>query len=257
LNPYESLARFYDLENATRVDDLPLWAELARETGGPVLELGCGSGRVALHLAREGFEVVGVDSSPAMLALARDRLARNARAAEKVQLLLEDFTRLQLARVFPLVLLPYNTFAHLLEPADQSATMQTIAAHLAENGLLAIELPNPAAALADSSASLMLEQTFRDEERDATIQQFSSLRMDRLAQRGYITWLYDETDREGTLRRTTIPMILRYFFPAEIRLLMEAAGLRVRHLWGDYDRSSLTEESPTMLVVGGRQPNRL
>jgi SAM-dependent methyltransferase len=255
MNPYESLARFYDLENAQRVEDLPFWADLAREAGGPVLELGCGSGRVALHLAREGFDVVGVDSSPAMLALARDRLGRNTRTANKIQLLLEDFTRLQMARVFPLILLPFNTFAHLLEPAEQSATMQAIAAHLAGNGQIAIELPNPAAALASSQEGLVLEHTFRDEDRSVTIQQFSSLRVDRMAQRGYITWLYDEIDSGGLIRRTTIPMTLRYFFPNEIQLLFAAAGLRVLHFWGDYDRSPLDDDSPTMLVIGGHPAN--
>jgi SAM-dependent methyltransferase len=252
MNPYESLARFYDLENADRADDLPLWADLARETGGPVLELGCGSGRVALHLAREGFEVVGVDSSPAMLDLAKARLTHQPRTAKRVELLLEDFTRLQMARVFPLILLPFNTFSHLLESPDQSAAMQVIAAHLHEDGLAAMELPNPAAALSVAAEGLVLEQTFRDEDRGMSIQQFSSLRVDRLAQRGRITWIYDEIDAGGAVHRTTIPMTLRYFFPGEMRLLMEAAGLQILHLWGDYDRSPLTEESPTMLVVGQR-----
>lgn len=254
MNPYESLARFYDLENADRVEDLPLWADLARETGGPVLELGCGSGRVALHLAREGFDVVGVDSSPAMLELARNRLTHNAQSVSRVQFLLDDFLRLQLARTFPLILLPYNTFAHLLDTSDLTAAMQAISAHLAPQGRVAVELPNPVSALTAAQDGLVLEHTFRDEDQGVTVQQFSSLRVDRIAQRGHITWIYDETDSRGGVRRTTVPMILRYFFPNELRLLLSAAGLRILHLWGDYDRSGLAENSPTMILIGGRQP---
>jgi SAM-dependent methyltransferase len=234
------------------VDDLPLWAELARESGDPVLELGCGSGRVALHLAREGFRVVGVESSPAMLELAAGRLARNAKTAPLIQYLLDDFTRLNLARTFPLILLPFNTFAHLLERAEWNAALQAVAAHLDSRGRVAIELPNPLPLLTPAPDGLVLEHTFRDAERNVTIQQFSSLRVDRIAQRWQIQWLYDEIDPEGSVRRTIVPMTLRYFLPEEIRSLLLQAGLRPIHLWGDYARGPLEENSPTMIVVGGR-----
>jgi SAM-dependent methyltransferase len=252
MNPYEILARFYDLENADRVEDLPLWAELARENGDPVLELGCGSGRVAMHLAREGFRVIGVDSSPAMLERAKSRLARNAKAASQVQYLLDDFTRLNLAQTFPLILFPFNTFAHLLERPDWNAALQAVAAHLDPQGRVALELPNPMSLLAPVPDGLVLEHTFRDEERGITIQQFSSLRVDRIAQRWHISWLYDEIDPEGNVRRTIVPMTLRYFLPEEMHSLLLQAGLRMVHLWGDYARGALEENSPTMIVVGGR-----
>lgn len=252
MNPYEILARFYDLENADRVEDLALWASLAQETGDPVLELGCGSGRVALHLAREGNTVVGVDSSPAMLELAKNRLARNAKTASHVQFLLDDFTRLNLARTFPLILLPFNTFAHLLERADWTAALRVISSHLDPRGQVALELPNPVSLWPQPQDGLVLEQTFRDEERGVTIQQFSSLRVDRIAQQGRITWLYDEIDSQGLVRRTVVPMTLRYFLPEEIHSLLSQAGLRMIHLWGDYSRNPLEDTSPTMIVVGGR-----
>ena len=252
MNPYTQIARFYDWENADFTEDLPFWCDLARQHGGPALELGCGSGRVLLQLAREGFESVGVDSSPEMIALARNRLAKQPAIADRIRLVEEDFRRLKLQQTFPLVILPFNTFSHLTETADADAALRTIAAHLAPAGVFALALPNPVPIYSTVPEGLVLERTFRDEERQTTIQQFSSLRVDRVQQLGNITWIYDEIDSAGKVARTTIPMTLRYFFPNEIPMLLERAGLRLQHLWGDYDRSPFAENSPALIAVGGR-----
>ena len=233
-------------------EDLPLWADMARESGGPILELGCGSGRVLLHLAREGFETTGVDSSPSMLALARRRLARQPSIAGRISLLEENFTSLRTGRTYPLILLPFNTFSYMVDPPDVRDALETISLHLAPGGRAAFALPNPIPLYSDPSESLMLERTFRDKARNVTVQQFSSLRLDRAAQLGYITWIYDEIDSSGTVTRTSIPMTLRYFYPNELDSLFERAGLRLLHTWGDYNRSPFAEDSPSLIVVGGR-----
>jgi SAM-dependent methyltransferase len=252
MDSYASIARFYDLENAEFTEDLPLWAGLARERGGPALELGCGSGRVLLHLAREGFEATGVDSSPAMLALARRRLSLQKSLAGRITLVEEDFTRLRLGRTFPLVLLPYNTFSHMTDTGDAAKALETVCAHLSPGGNAAIALPNPIPIYGNPAEGLMLERTFRDESRRVAVQQFSSLRVDRAAQLGHITWIYDEIDSAGNVTRTPIDMTLRYFFPNELACLFEQAGLRLVHTWGDYERSAFTEDSPALIAVGGR-----
>jgi SAM-dependent methyltransferase len=252
MNSYAQIARFYDWENAEFTEDLPFWCDLAREHGGPVLELGCGSGRVLLHLAREGYETTGVDSSPEMIALARRRLAKQPAIASRIQLLEADFRRLDLKRIFPLAIAPFNTFAHLSDPADADATLAAIAAHLAPGGILALALPNPIPIYSALPEGLVLERTFQDRDRDVTVQQFSSLRVDRVAQLGHITWIYDEIDPSGKVTRTTVPMTLRYFFPNEIPPLLERAGVKLRHMWGDYDRSPFAEDSPALIVIGAR-----
>jgi SAM-dependent methyltransferase len=255
MSSYTQLSRYYDLENANRVDDLPLWADLAREARGPVLELGCGSGRVALYLAREGFETVGVDNSPEMLALAEKRLALSPKIASRIKFLAGDFRALQLDRTFPLILLPFNTFAHLIDPSDARAALGAIRRHLSAGGRVALELPNPVAALCADETGVAFERTFRDEERGVTVQQFSSLRVDRAALCSSILWLYDEIDAAGRVTQTTVPMTLRYFFPSEIALLFELEGLHATNFWGDYDRSPFEENSPTLIAVGGPAPS--
>jgi SAM-dependent methyltransferase len=251
MDSYSLLARFYDLENVDFTEDLPFWADLAREHGAPILELGCGTGRVLLHLAREGFEVTGVDSSAEMIARARHRIELQKTIAGRIQIVEGDFSNLKLGKTYPLILLPYNTFAHMTTDSGLRATLGVIASHLTPDGRFILVLPNPIPIFGSSPEGLVLERTFRDEERNLSIQQFSSLRLDRVAQLGHIVWLYDEIDSTGRVTRTSVPMTLRYFFPNELRALFEQSGLRPLHLWGDYDRTPFMEDSPALIAVGG------
>jgi SAM-dependent methyltransferase len=252
MDSYSLIARFYDLENAALTEDLPLWEELAVEQGSPFLELGCGTGRVLLHLGRAGFSGIGVDSSPEMLSRARARLALNPNISSRLQMVQADFTQLQMASAFPLILAPFNTLAHISDPSALRQTLDTVVRHLAPGGKFAFDLPNPSPLFASEQDGLVLERTFHDEERGTTIQQFSILQVERLAQRGLVTWIYDETGADGVLRRTTVPLTMRYFFPAELELLMERAGLRLVHMWGDFDRSPVEDDSPKIICVAAK-----
>src|ERR1051326_6676889 len=189
MNPYTLLARYYDLENAGFTEDLSFWLELAEEFGGPILELGCGTGRVLLNLARRGYAVTGIDNSPEML----DRLEAKLKQASTghlatpptlIRAAMTDFN-VTGASPFSLGLIPFNTFMHLLTPADQIAALSCIRRHLKLGGALALDLPNPGEAYAAQEQGLTLERSFRDGDR--TVQQFSSIDLDRAAQLAHIT----------------------------------------------------------------------
>jgi len=248
-DPYQFLVRYYDLQNADLTEDLPFWLELAQQRQGPIVELGCGTGRVLLQLAREGHAVVGVDRSAAMLTRARARLDSRPELRNHIELILQDFTALDLKRAFELVLMPFNTFAHLLTRAEQSAALQSIQRHLEPGGWFAFDLPNPAEVYAAAREGLLLERIMRDEERGCTIQVFSSFLLERNTQHGHVTWFYDEIDDQGRLSRTTVPMTLRYSFPDELASLLEANGLRIRNIFGGYDHEPLEENSDRMVLV--------
>jgi SAM-dependent methyltransferase len=246
---YTNLARYYDLENADFTEDLDLWLELAEAAGGPVLELGCGTGRVLLNLARRGYAVTGIDNAPEMLARLHARL--NAASQRHlatppvvVEARMEDF---ELPQRFALAIMPYNTFMHLLTPEAQLGVLARVRRHLAPGGRLALDLPNPGDAYAAQEQGLTLERTFADGER--TVQQFSSVALDRAGQLAHITWLYDATAPDGSVHRTIVPLTLRYTCPGEMRLLLESAGLRLEHLYGGYDRSPFVDGAPRMIAV--------
>ena len=247
--PYAALARYYDLENADFTEDLDYWLELADEAGDPILELGCGTGRVLLNLARRGHSVTGLDNSPEMLARLHAKLeAASGRhlpsPPQIVQAALEDF---ELPLRYRLALMPFNTFMHLLTTEAQLAALERIRRHLAPGGLLALDVPNPGDAYAAQDQGVTLERTFADGDR--TVQQFSSIAIDRAAQLAHITWFYDATGPAGDVHRSIVPLTLRYAFPAEMRLLLERSGLSLTHLYDDYDRSPFVDGSPRMLVL--------
>jgi len=261
MTTYDSLAPFYDLENADFIEDLDFWVDLAKDSGGPVLELGCGSGRVTQQIARAGIAITGLDNSQPMLALAHARLNRNAAVANRVTLINGDMTHFEIANpqpqisnlksaIFNLIIVPFNTFMHLLTPTDQLALLTSARQHLAPGGQLVLDITNPAPAYADPpTETLTLERTFRDDARDLTIEQFSTLRLDRLEQIAHILYHYDALAPNGTLTRTLVPLTLRYTFPAEMALLLTQTNFRLAHLYGDYAESPLDDESERMIVV--------
>ncbi len=249
MNLYDSLSRFYDLENADFTEDLDFWVGLAKDSGGSVLELGCGSGRVTQQIARAGVNIVGLDNSEPMLALAHAKLNRKPELAARATLVHGDMTDFDLAAKFAAVICPFNTFMHLTTTAGQLALLACARRHLNPGGLLVLDLTNPAPAYLDSNESLTLERTFRDDENNLTIQQFATTRVDRTAQIAHILWQYDTLAADGAVKRALVPLALRYTFPAEMSLLLECANFKLAHLYGDYDESALTDESERMIVV--------
>jgi SAM-dependent methyltransferase len=204
---------------------------------------------VLLNLARRGHSVTGIDSSPEMLDRLRARLAsasgRHLPAPPNiVQAALEGF---DLQERFNLALMPYNTFMHLLTQEAQLAVLGRIRRHLQPGGLFALDMTSPSEAYAVQEQGLTLERSFADGER--TVQQFSSISLDRSAQLAHITWLYDSSAPDGSLQRSTVPLTLRYTFPGEMRLLLERSGFSLTHLYGSYDRSPFVDGAPRMLVV--------
>jgi len=204
---------------------------------------------VLLNLARRGYAVTGIDNSDEMLARLRAKLAaasgRHLAAPPViVQAGLEDF---DLGQTFALALMPYNTFMHLLTTEAQLDVLARVRRHLAPGGVLALDLPNPGEVYAAAEQGLTLERTFVDGDR--TVQQFSSIALDRAAQLAHITWNYDSTGPDGDVQRSIVPLTLRYTFPAEMRLLLERAGLALTHLHGDYAGSPFADGAPRMVVV--------
>jgi SAM-dependent methyltransferase len=262
---YSRLSHFYDLENADFIEDLDFWVQLARDSGGPVLELGCGSGRVTQQIARAGINIVGLDNSEEMLELARNKISRKPDLISRTSLINGDMTKFEIQNpkspnadtqppdhptTFALIIVPFNTFMHLTTQADQLALLTCARKHLVTGGQLVLDLTNPAPAYADPpTESLTLERTFRDELNNLTIEQFSTIRLDRVDQIAQIVYHYDTIDEKAVVHRTLIPITLRYTFPTEVSLLLGQTGFKLAHLYGDYGENPLTDDSDRMIVV--------
>jgi len=244
MDVYEKLARFYDLQHADLTADLIFYLHFARQAGGPVLEMGCGTGRLLLPLVEAGIEVTGVDTSPTMLALARRKLGQRATLVEG------DMRKVELAGRYALVIVSINTFMHLLSTADQLAALTNLARHLRPAGRLIIDLPaGDELAHQDPDGRLTLEQTFIDPESGHAVTKFVASRIDWATQRQEVTYIYDELLEDGGVRRTVAPMTLRHVFRYELALLLDKAGYQLETLYGDYDLSPYGEGGPRMIAV--------
>jgi SAM-dependent methyltransferase len=247
---YDRIARYYDLSHDRLTDDIPFLLKLAAETGGPVLEPGCGSGRLLVPLARAGYVVTGVDNSPEMLARAEARLdGEPAGVRSRVRLLAADMKKLSLpvAEPYGLIFFGYNTFMHLDE-AGAGAVLKRLRPLLSSGGLLAIDVANPMAlAAAADDPDFELEDTLRDELLGETIRQYTAYEGAPGEQTIDVTWVYEQVGVESA--PTKARLRLHYLYPHQYDLLLTLTGFRLTTIYGDYDRSPFNEESERLLLV--------
>ena len=138
---YDPFAPFYDLEYGRKEDDLPFYLDLADTYGSPILEIGAGTGRITFELARRGHEVWGIDNSPVMLRLAKNKLKQWPKKVQhNCRIFTADMTNFNLQKDFNLCIIPFRAFLHNLTTLDQLATLRCIHRHLQGNGILALDL---------------------------------------------------------------------------------------------------------------------
>jgi SAM-dependent methyltransferase len=250
MNFYATIARYYDSEHADKDEDFAFYSELASEADGPILIIGSGTGRVALHLAEQGHTVHGIEIENAMFQRAEAHLKARPHLRERVTFHHADAMRLKLDLRFGLVILPYNTFMHFLTLDAQRRLLARIAQWVKEGGALAVDLPNAGDAFASQDTeAIILERTFIEQDSGHLVMQQSSSRLDRTEQLMEVTWLYDEIGEGGVLTRTVVPVQLHYFFFNELWLLLEHSGLDIEEVYGDFDRSEFVDGCPRMIVV--------
>jgi SAM-dependent methyltransferase len=279
LNRYEDpwTAEVYDFQ-ITREADTALWLALAQESGGPVLELACGTGRVLLLLARAGFHVTGLDVSPYMLAVARRKIEKEPPQVQaRVRLVegdMRDFIicgagvpkpaagapmhRGALQDRFGLILITFHSFQALLERSDQRRCLRSCAAHLAPGGRLAIDVFNPRPSRISAPAGL--DEAVREYlgPDGVVVRQSGHTDYDLANQRLVWRVRYECTAADGhacppnagELREHLLE--LRYFFRFEMEWMLEACGFEVEALYGNFERSPFAADSPEMIFVARR-----
>jgi SAM-dependent methyltransferase len=224
----------------------------ARTAGGPALGLCCGTGRLSLPLAREGFQVTGVDISPRMLGQFRARLANEPEEVKAcVEIIEGDACALDLGRAFGLVFVGFNSFNIVATLDNQKALLASIARHLSPGGLGLIQLYNPLQHSPHGMASPILMATRRLPD-GRSYRKFGLASAMRADQTQTITGWYDVTGADAGLARHDFRMEVRHVFPSEFTLMAEAAGLTVRRLMGGFSGEDFHFGARSVLALVGR-----
>lgn len=239
----------FELQYADYAEDLEYWLTLARQHGDPVLELGCGIGRVLIPLAEQGSSVTGLDNHPGMLARARARLP--AELQGQVELLAGELTDFDLNQRFRLAIVPCNTFAEL-DQRRAAQTLERLHTHLLPGGMLAFEMPNPPDALQNPPESDELLMEMFDPQTDLSVELYASQSASEDNSIINVRWEYRMLFPDGRGEAVEIPTRYHLRHESDMQGLLLDAGFAAIKFFGDYDGSPLLPDSPRMLVQAKR-----
>ncbi len=251
---FDAFAPYFDADYRDYDDDLEMIVALAEECGGPVLEMGCGTGRALVPLLKAGLDVVGVDISPALLEVARKKLAQDDRNGQ-YELVEGDLTSYSLTqRDFGFSFCTSNTLMHLATPAAQLAALKNTYQHLRHDGVLLLDLFNPdVVRLVTVNGLTELADEWQDAESGSRVLKWSTRTVDFAYQLQDTLFIYEEIAIDGQNRKTVCPFTLRFLWRNEAELMLEKAGFVVETVWGDFDASPYQADSGRLLLLASKQ----
>jgi SAM-dependent methyltransferase len=247
---WNDYAPFYDWENAQTVArrDVPFWARLAGAQTGRVLELGCGTGRLTVPVARTGARIVGIDRSPAMLARGQKRL-RRARLGN-ASLLIGDIRHLPFRRRagFSLVMAPYGMLQSLTREKDLAATIASVHAVLPKGGLFVVDLVPDLPRWDEYERRTSLSGRSG---RSRTLTLIETVRQD--VPRRLTIFEHEYVERQGDQRRVhRFSLTFRTLSVPQMRRRLEAGGFTVKAVLGDYLGGPWDDRSDVWVIVAAR-----
>jgi SAM-dependent methyltransferase len=228
-------------------EDLPFWLSLVKDFGSPVLELGCGTGRVLLSLEQVGATAYGLDLDFAMLRFLQRQ--KSAHLRRQLRVFQADMTAFHLGMRFPLILMPCNTFS-TLDRQSRAACLERIQRHLQAGGVFTASLPNPAVLEGmPRRGESEVEAEFIHPESGNPVQVSSAWK--RFQGVFELTWHYDHLLPDGRVERLSITT--RQFIASldAYREEFQSVGLTMHAFYGDFDSSPYSSNSPALILLAG------
>ncbi|HZO70650.1 MAG TPA: class I SAM-dependent methyltransferase [Ktedonobacteraceae bacterium] len=248
MSDYDLIAPFYDIEHARFSEDLDMYQNFAELCGGRILELACGSGRVLVPLAQEGYELTGVDTSAAMLKLAGQHLQAHG-VESRCTLVQQNICTLRLEQKFRLAFIALGSFAHLTTRKEQQQALKAVRAHLSSGGTFIVDISNADARYMEELGGQVLHQGTWQAADGTQITHFVSPASAPHKHQLELTHFYEQHRQGGPVERTVITTQLYLFERPELELLLEQAGFVIKDVYGDYDLSPYQLESPRMICI--------
>jgi ubiquinone/menaquinone biosynthesis C-methylase UbiE len=250
---WDAYAPFYDWENAQTLGrrDVPFWQRLASQARGSVMELGCGTGRVSIPLARAGIHLVGVDRSEPMLARARQRITKSPKRqlAKSPRLVRCDIRQLPFGdQTFPMVIAPYGILQSLIRPRDLTATLASVARVIAPGGTFGIDLVPDVPKWSEYTNRVQL----RGKAGGAQLTLVESVRQD--PKRRLTTFEQKYVERRGVhTREHRFDLTFRTLSVPQMSRQLERAGFHVDAVLGDYRGRPWDDRADVWIIVAKKR----
>ena len=235
-----ALARYYDQYFVGLAGEQDFYVQQALECDGAVLELGCGTGRILIPTANAGVEICGLECAPQMLAQLEQRKATlSATLARRIELIQADMRDFSLDRKFQLITIPYRTFQHVLDPADQEKVLHCVYEHLVDGGRLAFNIVDPQRLMGSywqgNASALCHDTDFLDEASGHRVVVWYNRRFDPELQLMEQELIFEAVEKEGkVIERYHGLLTFRYTFQFEMQYLLELCGFKTEALYGDF-----------------------
>jgi len=248
---YRLIAPHYDSDYVDHDRDVAFYVQLAAECGGSVLEMGCGTGRVLLPTARAGISIHGLDSSPEMLGVLRDKLAAEpADVRERVSQSQGDMRTSSLDRTFALVTAPFRGVQHLYSRDDQRAWLRNVRRHLRPGGCLCFDVFQPDYDYVAGPTGPAVQCEIVDPATGWLTRRIANTSPSAEIQRVEIHYRWVTENAAGaTVAEDEARTAMRWFTRAELESLLELEGFEIREYWGDFDRQPFGEGSTEQIIL--------
>jgi len=249
---YDQYAQYYDLIHAKLTGDIELSLSLASGESKKILDLGCGTGRITIPLARAGHKVDGVDLSKEMLDLARRKLEGEPEEVQlSVSLTEGDMIDFDFKQRYDLVLITLNTL-HEHTHSQVEKIFSSVQKHLTPSALLFLDLSNPFTYFRNLEGDdiWIEDQSFQDPETGYLIHQRSSVSIDIVNQKVRVLRTLKAVPVDATHGETfTHESTYHLIYPHEMELLLDAAGMKIAEIYGGYEREPFGDNSQRFIVL--------
>jgi len=249
-DPYAELAEFYDLEHDDHVSDVEMYLQYVESAGDPVLEVACGTGRIAVPIAQVGYRVVGADVSESMLDRARMREEGKVDQG-LLTYVLADMTETHTIQggPFGVVIMALGALSHLATQERQLAALRSAHQALDPRGVLLIDIFHASPArLQALDGGIGVDGRWELDSGDS-VERFSTHHVFPATQTIDTRIWYDVTSEAGTVRRVSMSMTQRYVSPGELALMLSKAGFQDMMFYGGYDLEPFDDGSDRLIVA--------